>query len=61
MAQLADPLQLSMPVPGPRPAGRCSPASLLLWWPYHLGLRTKLYVQRRVSTEPLYDKIQPGL
>jgi hypothetical protein len=44
-----------------RLAGHCSLPSLVVWWPYHLGLRLKLYIQRRVSTEPLYDKILPGL
>lgn len=32
--------------------------SKLLFWPYHLGLRGKLFIQRRKSTEPLYDQLQ---
>lgn len=44
-----------------RPDGSISPFSLLLFWPYHLGLRGKLWIQRRKSTEPLYDKITQQL
>ena len=35
--------------------------SLPLLWPYHLGLRIKLGVQRKVDDEPLYDEILPGV
>ena len=35
--------------------------SHVAFWPYHLGLRTKLWVQWRKSSEPLYNKITPEL
>jgi hypothetical protein len=41
--------------------GSISLLSHVLYWPYHLALRTKLWVQRRVSVEPLYNKITPEL
>ena len=34
--------------------------SLALWWPYHLGLRTKLKIQRHTRTEPTWSSIAPG-
>ena len=34
--------------------------SLALWWPYHLGLRTKLKIQRYTRTEPTWSSIAPG-
>lgn len=37
--------------------GSIAPLSKLLFWPYHLGLRSKLYIQRRKSVEPLYDQL----
>ena len=43
------------------PQGNISLLSHVLFWPYHLGIRAKLWVQRRVSTEPLYNKITPEL
>ncbi|GAB4820623.1 hypothetical protein N2152v2_007669 [Parachlorella kessleri] len=33
--------------------------SRILWWPYHLGLRTKLRTQRKVSTEDGWNQITP--
>lgn len=44
---------------GKRKDGTIAPAAALLFWPYHVGLRTKLFIQRRVSTEPAYNKITP--
>lgn len=44
-----------------RTDGTISPISKLVFWPYHLGLRGKLWVQRRSSNEPLYDKVTPQL
>lgn len=35
--------------------------SLPLFWPYHLGLKIKLGVQRQVDDEPLYDEILPNI
>ena len=40
--------------------GQISPWSLALWWPYHLGLRTKLIIQRHTRTEPTWSSIAPG-
>lgn len=34
--------------------------NLLLLYPYHAGLRTKLWIQRRVSTEPHWTLITDG-
>lgn len=34
--------------------------NLLLLWPYHVGLRSKLWIQRRVSTEPHWTLITDG-
>ena len=44
---------------GKRKDGTLSPASLIFFYPYHVGLRTKLAIQRRYSTEPAYDRITP--
>lgn len=44
-----------------RTDGHISLASKLLFWPYHAGLRGKLWVQRRKSTEPLYDQVTEQL
>jgi len=33
---------------------------LLLFWPYHVGLRSKLWIQRRISTEPHWTLITDG-
>ncbi len=40
--------------------GRIEWWSWLLWLPYHVGLRVKLGVGHRISTEPLWSKILPG-
>eukprot|EP00877_Chromochloris_zofingiensis_P003470 jgi/Chrzof1/13123/Cz07g20210.t1 len=42
-------------------SGHISLLSHVVWWPYHLGLRGKLWVQWRRSTEPLFNKILPGI
>lgn len=42
-------------------SGHISLLSHVVWWPYHLGLRGKLWVQWRRSTEPLFNKILPGM
>jgi len=34
--------------------------NLLLLWPYHVGLRGKLWIQRRTSTEPHWTLITDG-
>eukprot|EP00878_Enallax_costatus_P027984 GHUV01030177.1.p1 GENE.GHUV01030177.1~~GHUV01030177.1.p1 ORF type:complete len:107 (+),score=15.69 GHUV01030177.1:210-530(+) len=44
-----------------RADGTISPVSQLMFWPYHLGLRGKLWIQRRKSSEPLYNKVAPQL
>eukprot|EP00882_Tetradesmus_deserticola_P019709 GHRQ01021239.1.p1 GENE.GHRQ01021239.1~~GHRQ01021239.1.p1 ORF type:complete len:277 (+),score=60.15 GHRQ01021239.1:556-1386(+) len=44
-----------------RSDGHISPVSRLLFWPYHAGLRGKLWVQRRKSTEPLFDQVTEQL
>eukprot|EP00232_Nephroselmis_pyriformis_P019150 CAMPEP_0182901676 /NCGR_PEP_ID=MMETSP0034_2-20130328/29850_1 /TAXON_ID=156128 /ORGANISM="Nephroselmis pyriformis, Strain CCMP717" /LENGTH=173 /DNA_ID=CAMNT_0025036153 /DNA_START=88 /DNA_END=605 /DNA_ORIENTATION=- len=45
--------------------GKTEAGSLPWWshavlWPYHVGLRLKLAVQRSVSEEPLMDEVLPG-
>jgi len=46
-------------------SGRIHAANLVAWWPYHLGLRTKLWIQWRKNKgkggEPLYNKVTPNL
>lgn len=44
---------------GKTPEGTISPLGLAVFWPYHLGLRTKLAIQRRVSSERSWDQITP--
>ncbi len=39
--------------------GTIHPLSLALFWPYHAGLRAKLAIQRRVSTEASWNQITP--
>lgn len=43
-----------------RPNGVISWWGLGLWWPYHVALRTKLAVHRRISTEPAWNKVAHG-
>ena len=43
-----------------RPTGEISALGIVTWWPYHLGLRTKLSVQRRITAEPAWNQILPG-
>lgn len=40
--------------------GRVGRLNQLLLWPYHLGLKIKLWRRRRTSAEPLYNEILPG-
>ncbi|KAI8462776.1 MAG: protein-tyrosine phosphatase-like protein [Monoraphidium minutum] len=46
-------------------SGRISKLSLVAWWPYHLGLQTKLFIQWRKNKgptgEPLWNKVTPQL
>ena len=42
-----------------RPDGTISVPGLLLFWPYHWGLRTKLFIQRRITSEPAWNRITP--
>jgi hypothetical protein len=42
---------------GKRKDGSINPISQTLFYPYHIGLRTKLAIQRRVSSEPAWDQI----
>lgn len=44
-----DPLQ--------RADGTISPLNFTLLWPYHAGLRAKLALQRRVSSEPSFSQV----
>ncbi|DBB06424.1 hypothetical protein WJX77_007711 [Trebouxia sp. C0004] len=34
--------------------------NLVILWPYHVGLRSKLWIQRRISTEPHWTLITDG-
>ena len=43
-----------------RENGDISALGIVAFWPYHLGLRTKLSIQRRISTEPAWNQILPG-
>ena len=40
-----------------RADGTISPVSFTLLWPYHAGLRAKLALQRRVSSEPSFSQV----
>lgn len=46
-------------------SGRISALSKAAWWPYHLGLQTKLFVQWRKNKgpngEPLFNNVTPRL
>ena len=44
---------------GKRPDGALAPLAAAAFWPYHVGLRGKLAVQRRVSTEPAWNAVTP--
>lgn len=44
---------------GKRKDGTISSVSKTLFWPYHAGLRAKLAMQRRVSSEPAWNQITP--
>lgn len=45
--------------------GRISKLSVIAWWPYHVGLQTKLFIQWRKNKgpkgEPLYNQVAPQL
>lgn len=45
---------------GKKPDGHIAFWGLALWWPYHVSLRLKLSLQRRISTEPAWNAIAPG-
>lgn len=45
---------------GKRANGDISSVGLLAWWPYQFCLRTKLSIQRRISSEPAWNQIIPG-
>lgn len=40
-----------------RADGTISPLNFTLLWPYHAGLRAKLALQRRVSSEPSFSQV----
>lgn len=42
---------------GKRRDGTISPLGMLAFWPYHVSLRAKLAIQRRLSEEPAWDQI----
>lgn len=42
---------------GKTPDGKINPLGATLLWPYHIGLRAKLALQRRFSSEPAFNKI----
>lgn len=44
---------------GKRPDGTISPVRFSMLWPYHVGLRAKLALQRQLSSEPSFDQITP--
>lgn len=41
-----------------RADGTIGPVSFTLLWPYHAGLRAKLALQRRVSSEPSFSQVR---
>lgn len=41
------------------PQGSIHPLGLAVFWPYHAGLRAKLALQRRFSSEPSWTQITP--
>ena len=45
---------------GKQADGTISTRGTLLFWPYHYGLRTKLWFQRRHQTEPIFNFIIDG-
>ncbi|EFN58779.1 hypothetical protein CHLNCDRAFT_56882 [Chlorella variabilis] len=44
---------------GKRADGTIDPVRFTLLWPYHVGLRAKLALQRRFSSEPSFDQVTP--
>lgn len=42
---------------GKRADGTINPLHFTLLWPYHVGLRAKLALQRRLSSEPSFDRV----
>ncbi|BDA40761.1 Uncharacterized protein YnbD [Coccomyxa sp. Obi] len=45
---------------GKQPSGKISWWGWALFWPYHVALRTKLWVQRQTRVEPVWDHITDG-
>ncbi len=41
------------------PHGSLRPLNLALFWPYHAALRTKLGLQRQLSSEPAWNRVTP--
>lgn len=42
---------------GKQPSGRIAWWAWPLFWPYHLSLQTKLWIQRQTSKEPVWNQI----
>ncbi|KFM23827.1 Uncharacterized protein YnbD [Auxenochlorella protothecoides] len=42
---------------GKTPHGSLKPLNLALFWPYHAALRTKLGLQRQLSSEPIWNRV----
>ena len=40
--------------------GKIYAVGLMAMWPYHLGLRGKLWLQRRTSSEPHWTEVMEG-
>ena len=47
----------SCPLAPQRADGTITPLHFTLLWPYHVGLRAKLALQRRLSSEPSFDRV----
>ncbi|KAK9809886.1 hypothetical protein WJX72_001063 [[Myrmecia] bisecta] len=45
---------------GKRADGSIAWWGMALFWPYHVGLQTKLWIYRQVATEPSYTCVAPG-
>lgn len=46
---------------GKRSDGTIDPVRLVLFWPYHVGLRAKLAIQRKLGTEPTWNAVATDL
>ena len=56
----SSPIPLLLPPRAPplqRADGTINPLHFTLLWPYHVGLRAKLALQRRLSSEPSFDRV----